>query len=298
MTQPLLTIGLPAYNNEATLEAAVQSLLAQTFKDFILVISDDCSPDGTQQVALRLAAQDSRIRYIRQEVNLKYRNFGFLLRAAETPFFMWAAGDDFWAPEFAERCIAALQSHPQAVLACTRVEFTDARTGRRWLAPGTFGIEHGSWQQRVCAYLNRPADNSRMYGIFRTRAAQQSFPDDTFHAYDWAFSAALLKHGSHLELPEVYMRRDKTPTERYARLANADAKTAADIWFPVWRMSRWLLQQDRMPRTPPVLWQLLRLNLLKHRDMVDARWPRLYHPIQTFAAIGRRVARTIRNLGA
>jgi len=291
---PLLTIGLPAYNNEATIEGAVRSLLAQSFRDFIIVISDDCSKDQTQAVAMRLASEDSRIRYMRQPTNLKYRNFGFLLRNASTPYFMWAAGDDHWESGFASRCIAALESRQDAVLACTRVEFTDAKSGRRWLAPGTYGIENDAWEQRVCTYLEHPADNSRMYGIFRTKPAQLSFPDDTFHAYDWAFSAALLKHGCHLELPTTDMRRDKTPSVKYLRLAEADARNRLDVWVPLWRMSSWLLEADRIPFTPRVLQALLKLNIEKHREMVDDRWPRLYHPRETFRAIARRLIRVAR----
>lgn len=287
--KPLLTIGLPAYNNAATLEAAVRSLLAQTHRELRLVISDDCSSDATEAVARRLAAEDDRIEYIRQPVNLKYRNFGFLLRRAKTPYFMWAAGDDHWEPEFAALCIATLEARPEAVLAVTRVEFTDAQSGRRWLARGTFGIEHAHWAQRLQAYLREPIDNSRMYGVFRTAAAQASFPDDTFHAYDWAFSAALLKRGCHVELPQVAMQRDKTPTHKYQRLAAHDARHALDHWFPIWRMSVWLLRTGHLPFSLGVAWQLLVLNIVKHAEMVDTRWPRLYHPWQTLAAVRRKL---------
>jgi len=288
---PRLTIGLPAYRNEATLEAAVRSLLNQTLSDFRLVISDDCSPDDTESVARRLAAEDDRIDYIRQPVNLKYGNFRFLLQDARTPYFMWAAGDDHWEPDFAARCIAALEARPDAVLACTRIEFTDAATGRKWLARGTKTIDAPHWVDRVCAYFHDPADNSRMYGVFRTAEAVRSFPDDTFHAYDWAFSAAMLQHGCHLELPSVDMRRDKTPTRRYLRLAEADASNMLDRWFPVWRMSAWLLTTRRMPLHPRAIYALLRLNVNKHREMVDDRWPRLYHPWETFKAAVRKVLR-------
>jgi glycosyltransferase involved in cell wall biosynthesis len=277
-TGPRLTIGLPAYNNAATLEAAVRSLLAQTLRDFVLVISDDCSPDDTETVARRLAAGDPRIEYIRQPVNLKYGNFRFLLQRARTPYFMWAAGDDHWEPEFAARCIAALESRPDAVLACTRVEFCDASSGRRWLAKGTRAIDMPQWSRRARDYLRAPDDNSRMYGIFRTEPGRLSFPDDTFHAYDWGFSTALLRHGCHLELPTVDMRRDKTPSHRYTLLARADARRFADRWLPIWRMSRWLLVERHIPWTAEVLVALVRLNFIKHGEIVDARWPWLYHP--------------------
>ncbi|PTT83985.1 hypothetical protein DBR42_15400 [Pelomonas sp. HMWF004] len=128
-----------------------------------------------------------------------------------------------------------------------------------------------------------------MYGVFRTREAQASFPDDTFHAYDWAFSAALLKRGCHLELPFTGMQRDKTPTRKYMALAEADARNPLDRWFPVWRMSAWLLRQGQLPRSGRVAWTLLRLNLSKHQEMVDVRYPYLYHPWETLRAIRRKL---------
>lgn len=118
-----LTIGVPAYKNARTLRASVESLLAQSFGDFKLIISDDNSPDETQDVAMDLARLDSRIEYVRQPINLKYQNFGFLLRRAETEFFMWAAGDDHWYPDFANRCIAELDANPSIVLATPLIAF-------------------------------------------------------------------------------------------------------------------------------------------------------------------------------
>lgn len=89
-----LTIGMPVYNNGATLAAALDSLLDQTFADFRIVISDDASSDDTGAIAKRYARRDLRIAYVRQARNLGYYgNYKFVLDRADTPFFMWAAGN-------------------------------------------------------------------------------------------------------------------------------------------------------------------------------------------------------------
>src|SRR5262245_48882987 len=63
MTQPFFSIVIPTYNRSNLFPLAVRSLLAQTFEDFEIVISDNCSTDDTPQVARRFS--DKRVRYVR-----------------------------------------------------------------------------------------------------------------------------------------------------------------------------------------------------------------------------------------
>src|SRR5687767_3811637 len=99
-TPARITVGIPAYNNASTIVRSVRSVQAQTIRDWRLVISDDNSSDATAEICERLAAHETRIRLIRQPRNLLHMNFGFLLGTAETPFFAWLAGDDYWHPDF------------------------------------------------------------------------------------------------------------------------------------------------------------------------------------------------------
>jgi glycosyltransferase involved in cell wall biosynthesis len=66
---PQVSIGLPVYNCENFLAAALDSLVTQTFTDFELIISDNASTDGTSDICRDYAAKDPRIRYFRSEVN-------------------------------------------------------------------------------------------------------------------------------------------------------------------------------------------------------------------------------------
>jgi glycosyltransferase involved in cell wall biosynthesis len=61
-SQAKLSIGLPVYNGEKFLEKCLDSLLAQTFSDFELIISDNASTDNTEAICRTYAAQDQRIR--------------------------------------------------------------------------------------------------------------------------------------------------------------------------------------------------------------------------------------------
>lgn len=66
---PTVSVGMPVYNGEQYIREALDSLLAQTFADFELIISDNASTDGTKAICLEYAGKDSRIRYVRQTAN-------------------------------------------------------------------------------------------------------------------------------------------------------------------------------------------------------------------------------------
>lgn len=113
-----MTIGLPVYNEEAKIRRALDSLLAQTFRDFEIVISDNASTDGTERICLEYANSDRRIRYFRNETNLGIiHNFRRVVELAEGRYFMWAAADDWWHPKFIHRLVQELDRHPQAGVA-------------------------------------------------------------------------------------------------------------------------------------------------------------------------------------
>src|SRR5690606_34223573 len=106
--------------------AALDSLLAQTFTDFELIISDNASTDGTQSICESYASRDPRVRYIRQARNIgAARNHNYTVEVARGELFKWAAHDDLYSPRFLDACVAELDAHPEAVLAFSRTCFID-----------------------------------------------------------------------------------------------------------------------------------------------------------------------------
>jgi glycosyltransferase involved in cell wall biosynthesis len=98
---PQVSIGMPVYNGEKYIRNALDSLLTQTFTDFELIISDNASTDNTQAISEEYVRRDPRVRYVRQQENKGAAvNFKFVLNSAQTDFFMWAAYDDLWAPDY------------------------------------------------------------------------------------------------------------------------------------------------------------------------------------------------------
>lgn len=95
MTAPRLSVCIPSYNSARFLPATIESVLGQTFADFELLIIDDCSTDGTAEIAARYAAQDKRIRFLVNERNLgMVENWNRCLREAQGAYVQYVFGDD------------------------------------------------------------------------------------------------------------------------------------------------------------------------------------------------------------
>lgn len=107
MSAPLVSVIIPTYNAAPLTEAAVQSVLAQTFQDFEIIVVDDASPDGSGARLEALTAVDARVRVFRQEQNGgpgPARNRG--IREARGRYLAFLDGDDLWEPEKLERQLA------------------------------------------------------------------------------------------------------------------------------------------------------------------------------------------------
>jgi glycosyltransferase involved in cell wall biosynthesis len=126
---PRVSIGLPVYNGQDYLEQTVEALLAQTFRDFELVLVDNASTDRTEAICRGFAARDSRVRYHRNPTNIGGApNFNLAFDLANAaPLFKWAAHDDLHAPEFLAECVAVLDARPEVVLCHTDSEFIDGQ---------------------------------------------------------------------------------------------------------------------------------------------------------------------------
>jgi glycosyltransferase involved in cell wall biosynthesis len=124
---PQVSIGLPVYNGERFLDAALKSLLGQTFGNFELLVSDNASTDATEEICESYAAQDRRVIYHRNKTNVGIaRNYSGVVGMTCAPYFKWHAHDDVLAPEFIARCVEVLDNDPSVVLVTSRPRLIDA----------------------------------------------------------------------------------------------------------------------------------------------------------------------------
>jgi glycosyltransferase involved in cell wall biosynthesis len=114
---PLVSVGIPTYNRAASLERAVRSALAQTHSNIEVFVCDDASADDTPATLARLAAEDPRVRFERNEQNLGHEgNFAKVARLARGDYFMWLSDDDHLDEGYVAACLAELLGDPSLVL--------------------------------------------------------------------------------------------------------------------------------------------------------------------------------------
>lgn len=117
--KPLVSIGMPVYNEARWISQALEALLAQTFTGFELIISDNASTDETWEILQNYAARDARIILYRQLENIgAAENFEFVLQQTRGEYFMWAGGHDLWSANLLEVMIAEMENNLRIVL-CT-----------------------------------------------------------------------------------------------------------------------------------------------------------------------------------
>lgn len=212
-----ISIGVPVYNGEKFIQRCLDSLLAQTFQEFELIISDNASTDSTPNICKDYALKDKRIRYIcHQKNNGSAWNFNFVLNEAKCEYFMWAAADDLWEPTFIEKNISFLENNRNFVGSISEVEFydmskehqpilTDITLGKS----GKFQYTHsilGTYEERI-DFLFKFGQPSCFYSIYRTDKLQKSVPKKSFANWDYAVLVAVLKFGELHVIDEILMLR-------------------------------------------------------------------------------------------
>lgn len=175
---PLVTVGIPVYNDEKYIVAAIEDILAQTYRNLEIVISDNCSTDGSGGICVGYVGKDARVRYVRQERNIgPHANFKYLMDHAQGVYFMWAASDDRWDPEFIERLVCSLESEPEAAVAfCPYSEIDEHGV----LLPGAYSFDFGgtSALQRIAKFHIETSGrrDAFFYGLFRrSKVAKMNF---------------------------------------------------------------------------------------------------------------------------
>jgi glycosyltransferase involved in cell wall biosynthesis len=169
---PRVSIGMPVWNSDSALFAsAIESLLAQDFSDYEIILSDNGSSEPARQMYAETARRDSRIRLIRHDKNTgAIANFRFVLEQARGDLFMWAADDDSRSPQLLGRLVAALDERPSCVAAGSRVVLIDEHGRRTGIAKvDSRHVGSSSPARRILGML---ADypNMDVYGLHRRRA--------------------------------------------------------------------------------------------------------------------------------
>ena len=264
---PRLSVGMPVYNGELFIQRAIESILAQTFTDFELIISDNNSTDSTQEICEKFLKQDNRIRYFRQEENIRtHRNFSFVLKHAKYEYFAWAAADDYLDNDYMEKNIKVLASNKNIVSSVGKIvpygtESLDINTKLihttnypKFIKNYVKKSRHkkiidvvpvsGSYRKKLRHFLKHTKSLSRFYGVHRTEQLRKCIMDKPFICVETAIFLNLLKLGDfHEELSTTLYEFDEgVSTTGIIRMAKNSEHNWFGIIFPFYPYMNWFVK--------------------------------------------------------
>ena len=233
---PRVSIGVPVYNGENYLTETLDSILAQTFTDFELIISDNASTDRTEAICRKYAAQDHRIRYLRSASNLgAARNYNRVFELARGEYFKWNGHDDPLAPLFLQRCVEVLDQDPGVVLCFARNRAIDER-GQDYdvgaLTARTFvpKPQLGSPEAHVRFYHTVVADHPQgaIFGLIRRSVLAQTALIGSYRMSDLTLLGELALRGRFHQVSETLQGR-----RFHAQQGRSAYKSAhlREMWF-------------------------------------------------------------------
>ncbi len=258
----LVSICMPAYNSAAHIEFALRSLIAQTYPNIEIIVSDNASTDDTQQIVEALAQQDQRIRYIRQAINIGANpNYTFVARQARGEYIKWASSNDWYAPTFIERCLDALRAKPDAVVAVPRTRLFESDVSDSRDYDGDIEVADDTPSQRWMNLITHLKLNNAMNGLIRAAALRRTRLVDSYYGADLVMMGHLMLQGKLIRVDErLYYRR----MERTVSTSLQDADAVRRHHYPT--MSSHALFQNTKCR---VGW--LRVALFAQMPFVERR---------------------------
>jgi glycosyltransferase involved in cell wall biosynthesis len=240
---PRAVIAAPIYANSAHLREALESLLAQTFADFRLLLVDDASADDSVAVARAVAAADPRVEIVVNEARLgmlENTRRAYALSRELWPgadYWALASDHDVWEPRWLERLVGALDERPQAVLAYPLVARIDD-DGELVRGPWRFDTEGiADPSARLRQALRRMISGDMIYGLFRADALAAVGSYKSVLAPDRLLLAELALRGEFVQVPELLWRRRGAAggsLARQRRLFWPDRRPPGSSYLPWW----------------------------------------------------------------
>ena len=225
---PRVSVLVPFYNQVGFATEAVQSVLAQDYRDFELILADDASSDVTVELLERLAETDPElITLLRAPHNRGIAgNFNAALAAAQGELVAWLGGDDVMLDGKLSRQVRVLDDHPEAVACVHDAEVFESASGEilgrfSELYNGRAGVRSGGIElQFDPTYFMLPSAT-----MFRRQAAPaHGFDQRLRFANDWLWTVELLRHGTVIGMQDVLVRY-----RRHGANITADAGTRARV---------------------------------------------------------------------
>lgn len=238
----LVSVGLPVYNGERSLERAIRSVLEQDHDRLELVISDNASEDGTEEICRHYARMDNRIRYNRQPENIGlFRNFRRVLELANGTYFRWMGDDDWLEPTYLSRSLRVFAEDDRLILVTTQQAHVDNEGKVQTAVYTDQRLRSDRPVERFAEMLRLLTESylllDPLYGLMR-RDRVAGIPRVNMLREDEIFAAKLALSGPFGHIPEILSQRGQRPFTRLSRLAEY-------LDVPVWHAKIATLLQCR-----------------------------------------------------
>jgi glycosyltransferase involved in cell wall biosynthesis len=259
-----VVLGMTLYNNARHLPEAIESLLAQTHRDFTLILLDDASADETESIARTYVSGDTRVKYFkhdsRQAMIATWRDVvQIAMRECPTAeYFAWVSDHDRWHPRWLERLLGELETDPDAVLAypiTRRIDPTGVELDKGPRLFDTVGCADLRARWRHMCHM-AVAAGDMVYGLMRVRALDKAGIFRRVLRPDRLLVAELMLYGGVRQVPEaLWFRRDSgaasVDRQRHTLVLPGDEPK----WFhspPWWQHSILLWNHYAVPEPPPL----------------------------------------------
>ena len=266
-SNPKLTIGMPVYNGELFIKKAIESILAQTFTDFELIISNNSSSDSTEKICQDFIDKDNRIQIHTQKKNIGiHRNFNFLLSKAKGEYFAWAAVDDYLDNDFMEKNLKILESDKSVVSSVGKIipygvdsleidstlvdtsvfpkflkNFIKSGRRRKMIDAGPVS---GNMNYKIRTFFKITKSLGRWYGVHRTEQLKKCIIEKPFINVEVSVFLNLLRLGDfHEESSTTLYEFDEGISSRgIINMAKYSGHNLFETLFPFYPFTKWVIQ--------------------------------------------------------
>jgi glycosyltransferase involved in cell wall biosynthesis len=226
---PVVSIGLPVFNGEPFLSETLDSILGQSFTDFELLISDNASTDGTEEICRTNAKSDKRIRYFRNQQNVgAAENYNRVFHLASGKYFKWAAHDDICAPTFLSKCVSVLEENPEIILCYSLAKAIDESGRAIKDYPAKSDAGSNKPYRRFHEFVCIPHPCVAVFGLIRSNSLRQTKLIGNYASSDRPLLSELSLRGPFFEIPEYLFFYRNHPQQSWKA---HESRRAVEVWF-------------------------------------------------------------------
>ena len=218
---PLVSVGIPIRNAENRLALVIEGVLAQSYPNLEIIISDNASTDDSLAIARAFSNMDNRIKVYSSEINRGFVNFKLCLESSSGVFFVWIADDDWHSNTFVEDCVSCLLSNIDTITA-TSVDCFEGKEREVTSWRTTELIDESASVRKRSLYKCMFQSQGFFYGVHRTDLLRSiKFPPRFIPGWDWLIILQLASKGKIRRLkgnPQIILGSGQSQRPLYNRL--------------------------------------------------------------------------------